>query len=394
MADGLIAPHGGTLVNRIATGAEAASLADKAKSLPKLALTMRPLSDLEMIAVGAFSPLTGFMTQADYKSVVKDMHLANGLPWSLPVTASATKDAGAGLEGKQIALTDEEGNALAVMDVEETYDYDKARRGAHRLPHRGRQAPRRRGGVRPGRHAARRPGHGCSTASSTRSSCSTAATPRRRAPPSRRAAGRRSSASRLATPCTAPTSTSRRCAMETVDGLLLHPLVGATKDDDIPAPRAHGLLRGAAGELLPGRTACCSPSSPRPCATPARARRSSTPWCARTTAARTSSSGATTPASATTTAPTTRRHIFDEFEPGELGITPMFFENSFFCRTCGTMGTAKTCPHGDDDHVSLSGTRVREMLTQGEMPPSEFSRPEVAPDPHRRSARPIGIRPR
>jgi len=72
------------------------------------------------------------------------------------------------------------------------------------------------------------------------------------------------------------------------------------------------------------------------------------------------------------------QHIFREFRPDELAITPMFFENSFFCRACGSMGTAKTCPHGDDDHVSLSGTRVRQMLSQGEIPPPEFSRPAVA----------------
>src|SRR5581483_162105 len=125
MSDNLIAPHGGTLVNRLAEGSEAASLADKAKSLPRQQLNIRGLADLEMIAVGAFSPITGFLTQDDYRSVVKDMHLAGGQPWSLPITLSASKEDARSFEGKQIALTDEDGNALAVMDVQQAYEYDK-----------------------------------------------------------------------------------------------------------------------------------------------------------------------------------------------------------------------------------------------------------------------------
>ncbi len=125
MSDGLIEPHGGLLVDRVATGQEAANLAEQAKSLPVVKLGMRPLSDLEMIAVGAFSPLTGFMTSADYKNVVQNMHLANGAPWSLPVTLSASKEDAKAYEGKQVALADEDGNLLAIMDVAEAFEYDK-----------------------------------------------------------------------------------------------------------------------------------------------------------------------------------------------------------------------------------------------------------------------------
>src|SRR5438093_2357863 len=99
---GLIAPHGGTLVNRLATEAEAGALAEEAKGLPALALGMRPLSDLEMIAVGAFSPLSGFMDRATYSGVVRDMHLPNGLAWSLPVTLSASVDLARKIEGKKV----------------------------------------------------------------------------------------------------------------------------------------------------------------------------------------------------------------------------------------------------------------------------------------------------
>jgi sulfate adenylyltransferase len=125
MTEGLIAPHGGSLINRLAEGAQAEKLAEVARSLPLLRLAIRPLSDLEMLATGAFSPLSGFMGRRDYESVVKDMHLQNGLPWSLPVTVSAPAADARAYESKQIALGNEDGEAIAVMDVEEAFEYDK-----------------------------------------------------------------------------------------------------------------------------------------------------------------------------------------------------------------------------------------------------------------------------
>ena len=92
MNGALIPPHGGSLVDRTAAGAEAEALAENARSLPRLALSARSLSDLEMIAVGAFSPLAGFLTRRDYESVVEQMHLAGGLAWSLPITVSAGRE--------------------------------------------------------------------------------------------------------------------------------------------------------------------------------------------------------------------------------------------------------------------------------------------------------------
>jgi sulfate adenylyltransferase len=127
MAEGVIEPHGGKLIDRIVEGAEGQVLADKAKSLPQLALSARALSDLELISVGGFSPLTGFMGKRDYESVVENMHLANGLPWSLPVVAPASTDFARSATGKSITLTDEAGVPHAVMDVSEAFEYDKAK---------------------------------------------------------------------------------------------------------------------------------------------------------------------------------------------------------------------------------------------------------------------------
>jgi sulfate adenylyltransferase len=376
MSNSLIAPHGGSLIDRVAGGAEARSLAEAAKALPKLSLGIRPLSDLEMIAVGAFSPLTGFMTRRDYQGVVQEMHLGSGLPWSLPVTLSAPKDAAKGFEGKQIALTDEAGTTLAVMDVEEAYEYDK--QAEARLVYRTEEE------AHPGVAAVyaqddmliggpirlfQRQQHGDFRQ-------------HRRDPRETRGAFAEKGWKTIVgfqtrNPVHRAHEYIQKCALETVDALLLHPLVGATKDDDIPANVRMACYEALLGGYYPANRVLLSVfpaamryAGPREAIFHALVRKNY--GCSHFIVGRDHAGVGSYYGTYDA------QHIFREFAPGELGITPMFFENSFFCRVCGSMGTAKTCPHDDDDHVSLSGTRVRQMLAEGQMPPAEFSRPEVA----------------
>jgi sulfate adenylyltransferase len=376
MSDQLIPPHGGSLVDRVVTGDDARSLEDAAKSLPSLSLGIRPLSDLEMIAVGAFSPLSGFMTSRDYSSVVKHMHLAGGLPWSLPVTLSAPADRAKSFDGKQIALTDEAGTALAVMDVEEAFEYDK-KQEARLVYHTEEEA-------HPGVAAVyaqdemliggpiglfRRQQHG-------------EFLQHRRDPKQTRAVFAEKGWKTIVgfqtrNPVHRAHEYIQKCALETVDALLLHPLVGATKDDDIPATVRMACYEALLGGYYPSNRVLLSVfpaamryAGPREAIFHALVRKNY--GCSHFIVGRDHAGVGSYYGTYDA------QHIFREFAPGELGIRPMFFENSFFCRTCGSMGTAKTCPHGDDDHVSLSGTRVRQMLAEGQMPPVEFSRPEVA----------------
>src|SRR5580658_3453069 len=111
-----IAPHGGVLISRVVTPAQAAKLTELAAGLTRIALNERQVSDVEMLAIGAFSPLTGFLTKKDYDSVVPKMRLANGTPWSIPVTLAVDDDTAAKVKiGDKVALTDEAGTLLAVL---------------------------------------------------------------------------------------------------------------------------------------------------------------------------------------------------------------------------------------------------------------------------------------
>ena len=372
----LIEPHGGRLVSRLAPPEEVGRLEEHARALPTLRLTRRPLSDLELIGAGAFSPLEGFMTRDRYEAVVRDMRLPRGLPWSMPVTLAVADDEAAALrEGEDVALADENGTVLALMTVEEKFSYDKEREA--------RDVYRTTDAAHPGVAALYDQGDVLLGGPVTLLRRPEADFPQHRLDPAQTRAlfQERGWATVVGFQTRNPVHRAheyiQKCALEVVDGLLLHPLVGETKGDDIPAavrmrcyevllegyyPRERVVL-----SVLP---AAMRYAGPREAIFHALVRKNY--GCSHFIVGRDHAGVGDY------YGPYDAQKIFGEFEPGELGVTPMFFENAFYCRRCGAMASSKTCPHGPDDRLVFSGTRVRQMLAAGEPLPEEFTRPDVA----------------
>lgn len=376
MINGLIPPHGGELVINMASEQERAALLERAHTLPQVQIGSRQLADLEMLANGAYSPLGGFMNKADYLECVNRMHLSSGLPWSVPITLPVTSEQAAILkEGSQIALVDAEGTLQAVMTIEEKYGYDKQLEAG--------KVYRTAEEAHPGVKVVYQQGDVLLGGPVRVVTLQQQAFARYRFTPaqSRQAfterGWKRVVGFQTRNPVHRAHEYIQKCALETVDGLYLHPLVGDTKGDDIPADvrmRCYEILlenyypidRVILG-VLP---AAMRYAGPREAIFHALMRKNY--GCSHFIVGRDH-------AGVGNYYGTYDAHrIFAEFDPAKLGITPMFFDHTFFCRACDSMASTKTCPHSNDQHVTLSGTKVRQMLQAGEMPPREFSRPEVA----------------
>jgi sulfate adenylyltransferase len=370
-----IAPYGGTLVDRTVDAATADTLRARASSLPQIPISSHTLSDLYLIAVGGLSPLTGFMGRADYESVLERMSLAGGLPWSVPVVLPAA-ETGALAEGGEAALIAPDGQLAGIVRIDEIYAWDRDREAQAVYATTDRAHP----GVAKldtmGDHLV-----GGSVTWLYPDDISGFAEYHMTPAQTRAEFAKRGWKTVVAFQTRNPVHRAheylQKCAMETVDGLLLHPLVGDTKSDDIPAdvrmrcyeailehyyPQSRVLL-----SVLP---AAMRYAGPREAIFHAIMRRNygCTHFIVGRDHAGVGNYYGTYAA----------QEIFGMVDADVLGIEPMMFEHAFFCNRCGQMVSQKTCPHGKENHVFLSGTKVRELLSRGKRPPAEFSRPEVA----------------
>jgi len=372
-----IQPHGGRLVHRIADEVEAAAIRDQAARVPSVTLEPRFLSDLDLIAIGALSPLRGFMTRAEVESVLETLRLPDGTIFSLPVILPVAEAIGRSVQaGDRVALRDEKGSLHGILEVEDSGPIDQSALAERAFGTLSLQHP----GVA---NALAQPGWilgGPILALArprTHSFASRDLEPRATRAAFRERGWKTIVAFQTRNPIHRAHEYIQKCALEAVDGLLVHPLVGETKGDDIPAeirmrcyetllelyyPRERVLLG-----VLP---AAMRYAGPREAVFHALIRRNygCTHFIVGRDHAGVGSFYGTYAA----------QELIRSFDPRDLGIVPLCFENSFFCRTCGSMASARTCPHPPAVHVSLSGTKVREMLRGGDMPPPEFTRPEVA----------------
>jgi sulfate adenylyltransferase len=371
-----IAPHGGKLINAFVTGDAADALRERAQKLKKIHLADRRLSDLEMIGCGAFSPLEGFMTRRDYENVVTNKRLANGLPWTIPITLAITADEAEALEiDEEVALIDKFDNILAVMHLEDIYRYDKEReaREVYRTAdeaHPGIRNLFRRGDIHLGGKIKVLRQRGDVDFPEYR------LTPEQ----TRRAFAERGWKTIVGFQTRNPIHRAHeyltKCALEIVDGLLLHPLIGHAKDEDIPVAARMECYRVLMDNYYPKNRVMLSVlpavmryAGPREAILHALIRKNygCTHFIVGRDHAGVGNYYGTYEA----------QYIFDEFSPEELDIVPLKFENAYYSPTVGGMGTDKTLPEGAAK-VTLSGTKVRQLLMDGQIPPAEFTRPEIA----------------
>ena len=376
-ADPITAHGGGELVDLRAASADQPRLRAYAEKLPTVTLGQRELADLEMLASGAFSPLTGFMSQADYNRSRDEMRLVSGVPWSIPITLGVEEAEAKKLSvGEDVALATVDGARLATMTISEIYKVDRTKEAEAVF---GTSDP-----AHPGVKNVLASPPWClagkvvlfddppdQTFSEYRLD------PRATRAKFREKGWKKVVAFQTRNPTHRAHEYIQKAALEICDGLLLHPLVGETKGDDVPAAVRMETYKVLLDLYYPKDRAMLSVmpahmryGGPREAILHAIIRRNygCTHFIVGRDHAGVGNYYGTYDA----------QKLFERFTPQEMGITPLTFENTFYCGKCGGMASFKTCPHTDADRLLLSGTKVREMLRSGEAPPPEYTRPEIA----------------
>lgn len=370
-----IPPHGGMLVDRRLWSDDRNAALERATDLLRVPLSSTSTSDLEMIAVGAYSPLTGFMGRADYEPVVAEMRLANGPVWSIPITLPIDDElAGKVREGQQIALV-QKGRILALMEVAEKFRYNKEQEATRvyqttEIKHPGVARLYRQGNTLLGGDVwlLNWPEH--------RDFPELRHTPAQTRRTFARRGWRRIVGFQTRNPIHRAHEYVQKCALEITDGLFLHPLVGETKPDDIPVEVRIECYRAILRDYYPGERvllgvfpAAMRYAGPREAIHHALCRKNY--GCTHFIVGRDHAGVGNY------YHPNAACEIFSEFSPDEIGIEPLLYSPTFYCSKCGGIVTPKTCPH-DQVRYSLSGTQIREMLRRGERPPEEVMRPEIS----------------
>lgn len=372
----MISPHGGKLINRIVEPEEKKAFLEKSSDMHFIWINSWALTDLELIATGAFSPLTGFMGEKDYRSVLKNMRLCDGTVWTIPITLSVSDGEGSKLEiGQEIGLKGVDGNLYGILRLEEKYQYDKEEEarlvyGTTDIYHPGVQKIAQKENIylagpiylleRPNhspfekyfldpidvRKAFQNKGWQTIVGFQTRN------------------------------PIHRAHEYIQKTALEITDGLLIHPLIGETKQDDVPAELRMQSYQVLLDKYYPKDRVMLSVfpaamryAGPREAVFHAIVRKNY--GCTHFIVGRDHAGVGNFYGTYDS------QKIFNNFSKEELGIEILRFEHSFYCTICESMCTTKTCPHDRDFHLFLSGTKVRQMLRNGHFPPKEFTRPEV-----------------
>ncbi len=376
----LVKPHGSDVLKPLLLeGAALKAEQERAKTLPKVKISSRESGDLIMLGIGGFTPLDGFMTRADWEGVCDGMKLVNGLFWPIPITLSTDKATADSVKtGSDIALVDKEsGETMATMKVTEKYTIDKAHECMMVFKTTDMEHPGVKMVMEQGEVNLAGPVKVLSVGNFKKEYGDQFMTPAETRAAFEKMGWSRVAAFQTRNPMHRSHEYLAKIAIETMDGVLIHSLLGALKPGDIPAEvrsEAIGVLVKnyfapntviQAGYPLDMRYA-----GPREALLHALFRQNY--GCSHLIVGRDHAGvgdyyGAFD-----------AQKIFDEIPKGSLETVNLNIDWTFWCNKCGGMASQRTCPHTKDDRILLSGTKVRAMLSEGKNLPIEFSRPEVA----------------